>query len=103
MRKKPKTAWSKRRGESAQAYDAAHTYFELGPWRSIVAAAKRLGKSPSLLEKWSSKYNWVERADAFDQSEQQKRLEAFKRRILRAVQAGRQISHQDIYGEESRG
>jgi transposase len=93
------TACPRYRGESAQAYEALTTYIVLGPQRSIANAAKRLGKSKSLLERWSSRYEWVKRADAYGWAECRKLQEAFELRISRAVQAGRQITRQDITGE----
>lgn len=70
--------WERMPGESARAYAAFCIYRDLGPQRSIAAVAERLpgvraprrAKRP--LERWSSRWNWVERARAWD--EEQERL-----------------------------
>lgn len=54
------------RGESAEAYEAAKLYFELAANRSQEAVSQKLGKSRQLLSRWSAKWNWAERARAYD-------------------------------------
>lgn len=53
-------------GESDVAYQAARIYFELGPERSLEAVRQRLGKSKALMERWSTRFHWVDRAASFD-------------------------------------
>lgn len=60
------TAWSRRPKESAPAYEALGVYLKMGADRSLSAVGKRLGKSISLIERWSSCGGWVGRAVAFD-------------------------------------
>lgn len=60
-------AWLRRPGESPRAYEAAMAYFEMRAGRSISAVSQRLGKHVSLLERWSKRWGWVERAAAFDE------------------------------------
>lgn len=59
-------AISGQRGESAEAYEAAKLYFELAANRSQEAVSQKLGKSRQLLSRWSAKWNWAERARAYD-------------------------------------
>jgi transposase len=59
-------AWNRRPGESAKAYEAARIYFEMRAARSLAGVAKNLGKSVSLVERWSTRWAWVDRATAFD-------------------------------------
>lgn len=58
--------WSRQREESAQAFQAFTVYAELGPDRSNVKVAERLGKSQTLMNRWSSWWWWVARATAYD-------------------------------------
>lgn len=58
--------WNMRTDESPRAYDAFWIYLNLWPDRSIPRAAAVLGKSVSLLWRWSARYGWVERAAAWD-------------------------------------
>ena len=65
-------AWEQQAGESARAFGAFCVYRELGPRRSLRAAAEKFyGRSAASLErqvdKWSSAFRWVERANAWDQ------------------------------------
>ena len=53
--------WERRPDESAAAYAAFLTYRDLGPERSLVAAARQAGKHACLLRRWSQRSGWVER------------------------------------------
>ena len=52
--------------ESAKAYAAFKLYAEMGAQRSHAAVGQKLGKSKELLERWSSKFEWVKRAAQWD-------------------------------------
>jgi hypothetical protein len=54
--------WGKQKYESKQAYAAFRAYLEE---RSIRKTAQSLGCSRQLLERWSVKWRWVERAKAY--------------------------------------
>ena len=50
--------------ESAKAFAAFKTYLELGPDRSLVLVADKLGKSKTMIERWSRKFDWPARVQA---------------------------------------
>src|SRR5215471_13334670 len=50
--------------ESAKAFAAFRTYLELGPERSLAAVAEKLGKSKTMIERWSRKFDWSARVQA---------------------------------------
>ena len=52
--------------ESSKAFEGFVAYRDMGITRSIREVAEKLGKSRALLERWSSKYQWVDRARAYD-------------------------------------
>jgi len=58
--------WDRRPDESAPAFEAFAAYRDAGRERSIEAVSAALGKSGSLLSRWSAKHGWVERVAAFD-------------------------------------
>src|SRR5262245_23960425 len=58
--------WERQPGESPRAWAAARTYLELGAERSLSRVGKKLGKSETLMARWSSAHGWVERAEAYD-------------------------------------
>jgi hypothetical protein len=63
--------WDRQENESSKAYAAFLMYLELGPSRSIVKVRQSIGKNPVYnrqLERWSSKWLWVERTKAFDKN-----------------------------------
>lgn len=71
-------AWDQRTDESDKAYDAFATYRDMGVQRSNVKVAETLGKSVTLMNRWSGAYAWVERArlyDSFIAAEAQKKTE----------------------------
>ena len=54
------------RWESPKAHAAFRKYCELEDQRSVVRVSKLLGKSRTLLERWSRRWNWTERSAAYD-------------------------------------
>ena len=51
--------------ESDKAFAAFSVYLNLGPQRSLSLAAKQLGKSKTLMEEWSRKFEWQVRVKAY--------------------------------------
>jgi len=58
--------WDPQPGEGPEAFEAFRAYLELGPSRTIPAAARAVGKSHQQLYKWSGRRQWVNRAAAWD-------------------------------------
>lgn len=58
--------WELQPEETSRAYEAFCIYRDLGPRRSMRETAEKLGKSQGLMEGWSTKYKWGERATAWD-------------------------------------
>lgn len=50
--------------ESNKAFVAFRTYLELGAQRSLVAVAGKVGKSKTMIEKWSRRFDWPARIQA---------------------------------------
>jgi uncharacterized protein len=50
--------------ESNKAFAAFKTYLELGPERSLVTVAERVGKSKTMMERWSRRFDWPARVAA---------------------------------------
>lgn len=70
--------WDKREDESAKAYEWFCRYRDMGPDRSHDKLHQKYSESTSkksVTLRWSSKYAWVERAEAYDAH-----LEAIKRK-----------------------
>lgn len=65
--------WERQKGESSQAFEAFSLYLEMGEERSQQAVGKKLSKSRTLISRWSSQWNWVERVRAY--TNEMKRLE----------------------------
>lgn len=62
----PENAWDRLPDESDPAYRAFREYLFLGGERSTAKVAQGLGKSKTLIDRWSSRNRWVARAGAFD-------------------------------------
>lgn len=58
--------WERKKGESSEAYAAFKLYYQLGAKRSCTRVVQRLNKSRALITGWCGKWNWVERARAYD-------------------------------------
>ena len=60
--------WDRLAGESDKAYSAFRAYLEM-PERSLTKLARKLNRNGrGQLGNWSAKFNWVERAAAYDSS-----------------------------------
>jgi Phage terminase small subunit len=60
-------AWERQKGESRKAYEAFRIYRDMGATRSLAKVAEKLGKSKTLIERWSRRDNWVERCRQYDE------------------------------------
>jgi len=58
--------WERQHKETSKAYKAFCEYRDLGLDRSLSKLTQELDVSKTHLGNWSSKYNWVERVEAFD-------------------------------------
>ncbi len=64
-------AWEQQPGESSRAFGAFCVYRDLGPRRSLRAAAaafygRTAAASERQIDKWSRAFRWIERASAWD-------------------------------------
>lgn len=65
-RKKAEYEWERKKGESSEAYAAFKLYYQMGDKRSCTRVVQKLNKSRALITGWCGKWNWVERARAYD-------------------------------------
>lgn len=78
-------AWERQSDESVKAYEAFAVYRDLGINRRLDDVAAKLNKSTTIMGRWSSQFNWIARATAYDDyidAEARKRLdrEAIRRK-----------------------
>jgi hypothetical protein len=85
------STWQRHTGESNAAHEAFRVYLDLGPNRSIRAVAAILGKHRTLIGRWSSRWDWVERARAYDRRVDRLRTRLQLRLVTREIMA----RHQD--------
>ena len=77
--------WEKQKDESNKAYHTFCIYRDLGPDRSLEKTRQKLGKSAGYtrwMHTWSSKYDWVTRAQAYDDYIEKKKREEKEKAIL---------------------
>lgn len=65
-RRRAECEWERKKGESSEAYAAFKLYYQMGDKRSCSKVAQSLLKSRVLITGWCSKWDWVERARAYD-------------------------------------
>lgn len=58
--------WERLNGESRQSFEAFVHYRDQGAERTLRETARALGKSTTLIERWSAKHHFVARAEAWD-------------------------------------
>jgi len=79
--------WERRPGESRQAYAAFGIYRDMGPHkRSTVKVAHELCRSKTLMDRWSSRWSWVSRADTWDAEQERIRVETMRARQIQAAE-----------------
>ncbi|MGW0822569.1 hypothetical protein [Streptomyces sp. NPDC002845] len=79
--------WERQDSETTAAFSAFAAYRDMGPARSITKVARQLGKSRTLIGRWSRAHAWVLRAQAFDR--EQDRIFAAEQRQARKETARR--------------
>jgi hypothetical protein len=90
-------SWQQQPGESPKAFQAFVIYRNLElKERSLQKVGAELGKSRCLIERWSSRWGWVERAAEWDDYQEMRRLETriqerqkMDEAHLRAIRAAR--------------
>lgn len=73
---KSENSWERQQGEIIQAFKAFPLYCKLGDERSLGKVGKKLGKSATLIERWSSQWNWVNRSRDYDNEIRRQELRA---------------------------
>lgn len=81
MKKQPSKAWERRDNESAAAFAGFVQYRDMGPERSLAKVGRLMGKQKPNLERWSAKFEWVKRAQAWDDMLDARRVKAAQRAI----------------------
>jgi hypothetical protein len=85
--------------ESSKAFAAFTLYLSLGPQRSLAAVAQKLAKSEQLLKRWSAKFEWPSRVQAYDAHLAIVEREAAEA-LARANAAEREKRKQQVLDEE---
>jgi hypothetical protein len=72
--------WARRTTETSKAYEAFEAYRDMGHKRTLRAVGEVLGKSETVLSRWSSQHDWVARAAAWDSVPSEAIAEAYAER-----------------------
>lgn len=80
-------SWERIKHEQSKAFYYFTLYRDMGPFRSLDKVYKNLDENKAIslrqLEKYSSKYNWLERAQAYDDYLNKKKRESNETAILK--------------------
>lgn len=72
--------WDRRPDESGPAFEAFALYRDAGPGRTVATVASECHKGVSILNRWSQRHDWVDRAAAYD-------TEVARRAAVKAVES----------------
>jgi len=94
MQEGARQPWERRSAETARAYRAFACFRNLGEDRTIVRAAKLLGKSESLLRRWSARHEWWARVQSWDLENEREERAAARRARAESLRWRRQTAQQ---------
>jgi hypothetical protein len=95
--------WTKQDDETQRAYEVFCVYRDMGPSRRLIDAHDAVyGEGAGnirLLQRWSSQYDWVERAEAYDQYLEAQRRKEYEREMTTGLaHAGARVRKlKDLY------
>lgn len=90
--------WERQEGETPKAWEAFVVYRDLGSSRSLRGVANHLSKGMSLISRWSSRWNWVERAAAWDADTDRASREAQLEAITKMAQRHANLAQSSLIG-----
>jgi hypothetical protein len=76
-----KVAWERQDGEGVKPFQAFAIYRDMGMDRSLRDVAKQLGKSLTIIARWSGHWKWVERCKKYDEELDRVAQKALKKSI----------------------
>lgn len=59
--------WERLPDETTPAFEAFREYRDMGEKRTLAKVGEKLGKSETLMSKWSAQHDWVKRVAAWDE------------------------------------
>lgn len=62
--------WQRQPNEGQRAWEAFQEYRNMGPKRSCAKVARKLGKSDTIIERWSRMHSWVKRVELYEIDEE---------------------------------
>jgi len=102
--------WTRATGEPAKVYEGLTAYMNMGPDRSLVKVARQSGKDVTLYHRWSVKWCWVARTEAFDryqdrlyQQEREKARRDMDSRHAKLATAGLNLVARRLLGDAATG
>jgi hypothetical protein len=81
--------WEKRDDETSKAYDWFCKYRDMGPDRSLIKLSQKYNRGDtykSQLAKWSRKYKWTTRVEAYDAHLEDLKRNENENRVLKSLE-----------------
>jgi hypothetical protein len=66
-----KAAWERQETDTDKSFEAFCVYRDMGSNRSLREVAQRLSKSATIINRWSSAHDWVNRVSAYDDDQRE--------------------------------
>lgn len=77
--------WERQPDETPKQYEAFCVYRDMGTNRTLEKVGQHLGKSATLMERWSSKNQWVNRVTAWDDERERIERETAQKQQLEDI------------------
>lgn len=82
MKSNERKLWQCMSNETPRAFAAFSVFLEMGNERTVIGVGKKLSKSRQIIDRWCQRYNWRERAQAWDAEQDALKREAMAREII---------------------
>lgn len=94
-KEKTREPWERQPDETPKPYEAFCAYRDMGSERSLAKVGEKLGKSAALMERWSAKYGWVNRAALWDDEQERIEREIAQKEQVKEIRSMRK-RHADL-------
>ena len=85
-------SWNRLKTDTLKSWEAFEIYRDLGKDRTLKKVAEKLGKSETMIERWSARHNWKKRVGDYDRYQEKVKENKRQKDIEKALSSHVSIS-----------